>query len=201
MHPLVIGISGHTLGGPIPLICAPIVAANRDTAIHQATLMRQHDPQPDIVELRADHLDAITAIGDLLAELAALLSPDIPLLFTNRGRDEGGAGMYEEQARLESIALAIRSGNVALVDVELATAATERQALQALARAHGVGCIISAHHFTATPADAALDDLLDRLATSGGDVAKLAVTAVVPDDALRLLRATQRASMYVRRCP
>jgi len=176
---------------PSPSICVPIVAADATEALHQAQVIHAHDPLPDLVEFRADFLRGFLTdhippfLKDICAELGG-----IPLLFTNRRAAEGGEWVGSEADRLALIHAAIASGSVALVDVELATAASARDALLAQAQAAGVGVIISAHDFHETPDDAALERLLVDLIAARGDAAKLAVTAQTPDDALRLLRVT-----------
>ncbi len=178
-----------------PLICVPIVAASAPAALRQAELLLIHNPRPDLVELRVDHLHALDLeeLIALLADMAALLGQHLPLLFTNRRAAEGGAGLYPESERIASMHAAIASGHIALIDCELAIETAIRAAIVTAAHAHGVGVIISAHDFTATPPDVQLDSWLAELAAAGGDAAKLAVMAQSPDDALRLLAATARA--------
>jgi 3-dehydroquinate dehydratase I len=179
----------------MPRVCVPIVAADGAEAQRQAAAIRAHDPQPDLVELRADHLQAILPkqIAPLLNALHALLG-DLPLIFTNRRAAEGGAWVGTEVERLAIISAAIASDQIAWVDIEWATEAIARVDLMAQAQTADVEVIISAHDFTTTPVDAALDRLLADLISAGGDAAKLAVTAQAPDDALRLLRATERVA-------
>ncbi len=172
-----------------PLACVPIVAADAAEVLRQAEAIRVHEPRPDVVELRADHLRGLTSaqVMDALAEARSLLS-NMPFLFTNRRAAEGGAWEGTESARIDLIQAAIDSKQVLLVDVELATDARIRTEMQQ--QMHGV--IVSAHDFAKTPDDDELDRLLAELVAAGGNAAKLAVTAQTPDDALRLLRATAR---------
>ncbi len=183
------------LGMPPPLACVPIVAVDADELLRQAAVIRTHEPAPDVVEWRADHLRglALDALPELLGRLRATLSA-LPLLFTLRSPAEGGGGALSDEQRLAGITAAIQSGQVALVDVELAMPAAARGAIIAQAHQAGVGVIVSAHDFAATPADHDLDAIFAALSAAGGDAAKLAVTAQTPDDALRLLRATARAA-------
>jgi 3-dehydroquinate dehydratase-1 len=179
----------------MPLVCVPIVATNADALRHQAAAIRTHNPAPDAVELRADHLVGQTAseIAPLLADLHVILAP-LPILYTDRCVAEGGVGDGDEATRIARLHAAITSGQIALVDVELATEMQARTELMAAAQAAGVGVIISAHDFAGTPDDAALDERFAALIAAGGVAAKLAVTARVPADALRLLQATARAA-------
>lgn len=166
------------------------------TVLQQALALRLHAPAPDLAEWRVDAIRAMTPadLFNQLKQLHATLGPAIPLLFTNRRRDEGGGGNWREAERLASIAAAARSGLVALVDVELAVPAAARHHIHEVARQAGVGVVISAHDFTATPDDTTLTATLTALLQSGADVAKFAVTAQTPDDALRLLHVASQVA-------
>lgn len=184
---------GPSLGGAFPLVCAPIVAHDRVEVRQQAIAMSRYTPHPDLVELRADHLREISAsdIPGILAEMHEMLE-GIPSLFTNRAAFEGGATGWDEAERWASIHAAITSGSVAMIDLEFATNSTARGEIISAAKATQVGVIISSHDFAGTPDDASLTIRLNELIASGADVAKLAVTAQTPHDALRLLQATER---------
>ena len=175
-----------------PLCCVPIVATDRAEALAQAARIRAHTPSPDLVELRADYLTTMrpAEIATLLSELCAVLGRDLPLLFTYRRADEGGAGHADEATRLASITAAVTSRQVAFIDIELATTPEDRTRVMALAQAEGIGVVVSIHDFSGTPNDATLRDQFMRLIASGATVAKLVVTAKIPRDALRLLEMT-----------
>ncbi len=158
----------HLLLSPTsPLIAVPLVASDDAAALRQAVAIRAHDPAPDLVELRAD---------------------------THRGAAESGAGDWDAAERRACMEAAVASGQIAWMDVELATEAATRMEIIAAARQHGVQAIISAHDFSGTPDAATLDALFAALVAAGSDAAKLAVTAQTPDDVLRLLAATARAA-------
>jgi 3-dehydroquinate dehydratase-1 len=182
-------------GAREPRVCVPVVAADTGEMLRQAAAIRAHEPPPDVVEWRADYLRGLApgALPEILRQVWQVLS-DIPILFTLRRREEGGASNISEPDRLACIGAAIHSGHIALVDIELATAADARADVIAQAHAVGVGVIVSAHDFGGTPDAAALAASFAALCAAGGDAAKLAVTAQTPDDALRLLRVTARAA-------
>ncbi len=188
--------NGRALGGPLPLACAPLVAASLAGCVAQAGDLRQRRRRPDLVELRADHLRDVRpeAMGEAARAVADALGPHLPLLVTLRSPCEGGATDWSNALRVAGLLAAIHSGRVALVDVERAVPLTLRAEVLSHARNSGVGVIISAHDTRGTPDDATLDALLADLAASGGGAAKLAVTAREPGDALRLLAATRRAT-------
>ncbi len=186
----------HLLLSPTsPLIAVPLVASDDAAALRQAVAIRAHDPAPDLVELRADYLAGYGAeqTRRLLGELTGILG-DIPILYTHRGAAESGAGDWDAAERRACMEAAVASGQIAWMDVELATEAATRMEIIAAARQHGVQAIISAHDFSGTPDAATLDALFAALVAAGSDAAKLAVTAQTPDDVLRLLAATARAA-------
>ncbi|MEZ3114579.1 type I 3-dehydroquinate dehydratase [Halobaculum sp. MBLA0147] len=149
-----------------------------------------------------DHADLVEFRLDLAEEpLAALRAYDgpTPLLVTNRPRWEGG--QTAPYGRLDTLAAAVAFESVVAVDVELATLRgrppgtndTGVAELRERIRETETTLIASVHDFDGTPDREALDGLV-RAAAAAGDVGKVAVTAETPDDALRLLGATRRAT-------
>ena len=176
-----------------PLVCVPVVAPDCAAAAEQARATA--GLAPDAIELRVDHLADLTPERgvDLLRQVAAL---GIPVIYTDRSPREGGARPTAdrgEAARLAGIAAAIESGLPALVDLELATAAPERDRLLA-ARRRGVPVLLSCHDFDSTPDDATLLARLEAMEAAGADAAKLAVMPRDDGDALRLLAVCRAAT-------
>lgn len=172
------------LGHARPLVCVPLVGADVTTMLEQAT--RARSLTPDFVEVRADYL-AIrdqSAVSQILAGLEAL---GLPVIFTNRRADEGGARDQEEGARLDLLRTAIASGQINAFDVELGTDPGARQDLIATGNRHGVPAIVSYHDFHGTPACVTLDGVISRMAAAGADVAKVVVTPRDAESAVRLL--------------
>lgn len=174
-----------------PLVCVPIVAENAVAALAQAG--EAAALAPDLLELRADFLTELTPtlVVRLLEELRSF---DIPVLVTNRVEREGGARPQDEAARLAVLAAAIESGLPACVDLELATAPAEREALLRRARRHGVPVLLSYHDFTQTPDDARLWEALRAMVAAGADAAKLAVMPGEVADVARLLALCREAT-------
>lgn len=187
--------AGPHLGGVAPLCCVPLMAADAEELLWQAEAIAQHDLAPDLVEWRADALPQalLSEIPHLLPQVHAALG-GLPLLFTNRLRTEGGMDAWDEAARQASLQMASQSGAVRMIDLEAAMPAPERDRLLAVAHAAGVGVIISAHDFAATPDSMTLSLMFRKLLATDGDAVKYAVTAVKPHDALRLLRVTEQAA-------
>lgn len=174
-----------------PSICVPLVAASPAEACEQ--VVRLVVKNPDLIEVRLDYLAGITPqlAGDLLQELHRLCP--IPLLATFRRKEEGGASPLDETGRLAILEVALASGAIKLLDVELRTGEAGRTRLLDAARRLGVGSIISYHDFEKTPALPELSRILEELAATGADILKLAVMPKEPLDALNLLTATHEA--------
>ena len=138
----------------------------KDTA---AAVARLQDlaGQADLVEVRLDMMGAY----DLPALVAA---PGPPLVITNRARAQGGFADGGVGERLRPLRQAIDLG-CAYVDVEA-------DLLGLLGERGQTRVIVSEHDFERTPPD--LRDRMRRLAESDADVAKLAVMAQLPADAL-----------------
>jgi 3-dehydroquinate dehydratase-1 len=139
-----------------------------------------------------EHADCVEFRMDMAEEpLAALESYDgkLPLIATNRPEWEGGG--WAGAGRIDALETALEHDGVAAVDVELATLANgDGHGLVERAAESGVSVIVSTHEFEETPPQPELGRLLTR-AGEVGDVAKLAVTAETPKDALDLLAATR----------
>jgi 3-dehydroquinate dehydratase-1 len=154
-----------------------LAAATADLAAEPAA--REH---ADCVEFRMDMAE------EPLAALAAY-DGDLPLIATNRPGWEGGE--WTGEGRIDALQTAVDHDAVAAVDVELATLSNgDGHGLVERAAERGLPVIVSTHDFEGTPPRPELGRLLTR-AGEVGDVAKLAVTATDPDDALDLLAATR----------
>lgn len=164
--------------GPVPRIVA--AATDRDFAETGWAALA------DCIELRVDELRVPTPAGAIAAADAARRLGK-PLVGTVRWSAEGGAGtLSDAQRRALYEALAPRVDGL---DVELRSPLCDE--IVALARRHGRLAIVSAHCFDATPADAALQDLL---ADGGrrGDVVKIATATRGPADLARLVDLLRR---------
>ncbi len=184
-------IGGKRFGRDRPIVCVPLVAATAADALALAAQATPH--APDALELRADHLAERTP-GAIAALLPRLAECGVPLLFTNRAANEGGAQGGGEDARVATILAAIESGIPALVDLELATAPALRERVVNAGKRRGVPIILSSHDFAATPPDEELLARLAAMAEAGADATKLALLPREAGDAVRLLALCRAAT-------
>ncbi len=133
------------------------------TATSMADLRRRRDlvAGADMVELRLDGVTDVDVAG-------ALADRRLPVIVTCRPRWQGGMFDGDETTRLAILERAWELG-AEFVDVE------DGAAEAFVARVHGRRIVRSYHDFEGMPADA--EARLRRLAQSGAEIVKLAVTA------------------------
>jgi 3-dehydroquinate dehydratase I len=186
-------ISEAVRWGARPLICLPLVAALPETILDHAG--RLAAMQPDILEWRIDgyaEIDNIVSSLRLLAGIRRRIGA-IPLLFTCRMSEEGGGAVVSAQHRLELLTAAIGSGNIDIVDTELANSVDFLATVRQVARTQNIPLLLSYHNFRQTPDEEVLLDILHRAVSTGADIAKVAVMPNNAADVLTLFRVTNRA--------
>jgi len=186
----VLRLRGALVGGGVPQVCVPLVAATPEAAAAAAGALPAG--VADVVELRLDHLPGSARDGGLVraavAAVRAALPADVPLLATFRSAREGGAQPADDEAYAATVRAAVAAAPDA-VDVELATPGVA--ALVTQAHAVGLAVVVSHHDFAATPPADEIVALLRRQRDVGADVCKVAVMPRDPDDVLALLAATR----------
>lgn len=190
--PRKLSVRGRVIGGPVPLICLPLMAKDTQNLLAQAE--ETAAMRPDLVEWRADRMEFIPAPGTLKHMLASLrdILADIPLIFTCRSFDEGGSRRIDKSVRRRLNSEAAASECVDLIDTELSNGTQWIAALRQACQPAQVALILSYHNFDATPEEVFLLDRMLAAQTLGADVAKVAVTARNFADVLTLLSATFR---------
>lgn len=172
------------------LICVPLIGKTLDELkIHAHTLA---EAGADLIEWRVDHFTGVRddkQIRLALTEIRQILAT-IPLLFTFRSHKEGGETELDDDAYFALNRLAVASGLVNLIDIELFNEETQIRALVADAHAAGVKVIMSNHDFQKTPPQNEIVDRLCRMQELGADLPKIAVMPQSPQDVLTLLGAT-----------
>jgi 3-dehydroquinate dehydratase I len=183
-------VKGRTIGGQAPLVCLPLVAADRISLLEQAEALLPLDP--DLLEWRVDAFGDIDASLDALKDLTKAID-SVPLIYTCRIDLEGGMSALARDKRLAVIEAAIESGLVDVVDIELCNDAAFIETVLAKAAANGTKVILSFHDFDRTPEESAILERLQRAQEMGADIAKVAVMPKNHQDVLVLLAATLKA--------
>jgi len=186
-------VRGKVIGGPLPLICLPLVAKDRDSLLGQADELI--GLQPDLLEWRIDDYRKVTDIPACLALLQELrdVIKNIPLIFTCRIDREGGMQHISQEIRQKLIVAVMESGNIDLVDIELCNEQDFIGTVRKSAAATGVKLILSHHNFTETPDEDFIYATLIKAEDQGADIAKIAAMPTTNGDVLTMLSATNRA--------
>jgi len=140
----------------------------------------------DLVEIRLDGLhaggsSAGTAVWGHLAPL--------PLLFTARRGDEGGAGDLDSGVRASLLRAALVDAD--WIDIE-ATSLAELAPVAEAARENGIGLVVSYHDFEAVPDEETLAGVVQTARDAGATIAKIAATPEGPAELARLAEFTAR---------
>lgn len=197
-----ITIKNVTIGEGIPKICAPIVGKDMEAILSQAR--RLTELPVDVAEWRADWMDNITDDREVLDVLEALSNclGDMPLLMTFRTKAEGGEAFISSSAYEHLYHLAIQSGRVDMIDIELMCLENHKDSIgNLISEAHnkGVCVVMSNHDFQKTPDKAEILNRLRRMEQLEADILKIAVMPDNKKDVLTLLGATEEMTSETER--
>jgi 3-dehydroquinate dehydratase-1 len=190
---------GRKLGGETPLLCTPLVGANRERVLAEATsVLRQ---KPDIIEWRVDFFDAI-GDADAVIETARALRDVVgtrPVIFTRRSESGGGERVaIGDEKVVELYAAMAATRLVDFIDFETDGDSEHLRRVRESTQRHEIRLILSYHNLSYTPG---FDDLVDRFLEAerlGADVAMVQVMPRDRADVLRLLAATAEADSKTR---
>lgn len=188
-----ITLKNKVIGGPTPMICLPLVAAEMSELLGQAESLKQL--APDFLEWRIDSFSAVKDLNACLKALKVLQGAieKIPLIFTCRIHTEGGFKKLSQEERLKLITAAIESEGIDIVDIELCNERAFVETVRKTAKANSSKLILSYHNFTDTPDENVIIDKLVQAQDMGADIAKVAVMPKNYADVLTLLSATLKA--------
>ena len=170
-----------------PLICTPIAADNFDSYLN--LLQSAKNMGSDIAEFRIDYFNNISSeiLNNVINE------SELPLIVTNRNREDGGMFSSGEEVRLELLETAIES-NPSFVDIEVAIDREKRDNIIQKARINDVGIICSYHNFRHTPTPNEIFEIYSDINETGANVAKMVFTPVTDKDIRNILSVTERFS-------
>lgn len=185
-----------TFGGGNPAVAIPITGKTETEIRSEAADARG---EADLIELRAD---AFEGIHDTMRLLALLLDVrgafEGPILFTLRSEREGGRLNVDPEEYLDILRIAISSGCIDLIDIELGTGITAEaeeygistaQMLAEEAQSFGIHVVMSQHDFASTPHRAAIYAAMEQMRDSGADIAKGAYMPQAAEDVDEVLAA------------
>lgn len=130
---------------------------------------------PDLIEVRFDYMESPGDPGIIRD------STDLPLIATNRRKDQGGHSKMKEPDRVAVILEAVEAG-FDYADLELNTPKLEE--LGSRVKVLGGSLVISHHDFEGTPSAEELREIMNRMVERGADICKIIGTAQSPRDNL-----------------
>ena len=187
-------------GGAIPAVAIPVSGRTEAEICAEAAAARG---AADLIELRADAFEGIHDTMRLLSLLANVRAAfDGPILFTLRSEREGGLFTSDPEEYLDILRIAISSGCIDLIDIELGTEITAEaieygistaQMLAEEAKSFGIRVVMSEHDFTSTHRSADIYAAMERMRDCGADIAKGAYMPKTAEDTDEVLAAGLRA--------
>ncbi len=172
-----------------PKICVPLVGKTEQAIMDEVAFLSSVDF--DLAEFRVDFYefaDDLQKVKDILEKIRHNYNK--PLLFTFRTKKEGGEYEMSEDKYFELNHVAIESGYIDLIDVELFSSAHKIKELIAFAKERNVKVVMSSHDFFKTPAKEEIVKRLVQMQEYDADITKIAVMPKSEEDVLTLLSAT-----------
>lgn len=166
-----------------PLVCTSIIKDNEKDYFEN--LVKAIEAGSDLGELRIDFFNKINH-DDLLRIMS---KSQLPLIVTNRNKENGGYFAADEELRLSLLRSCIES-KPAFIDIELSTNEKDRSDIITTARENSVGVICSYHDFTNTPNRKEIFNIYRKVCDAGADLAKLVFTPHTNKDVQNIFEAT-----------
>jgi 3-dehydroquinate dehydratase type I len=167
-----------------PLICTSIIQSDKEAIL--LDLRKAKDEGSDLAELRIDFLNN----KDLSIIESIIANSPIPLIVTNRNRDDGGKFPSKDGDSRLSLLSSCIEWKPAFIDIELHTDKQDIDALTEKAHSNGVGVICSYHDFKKTPNLQEIMRIHREMIANKADLAKLVFTPTDKKDNLEILKAT-----------
>ena len=159
-----------------PRICVVVTASNVDEAVETIRMLQPQSP--DMIEIRLDHMASIGDIEQIR------VSTELPLIATNRSRDQGGHWKGSERERLTPLIEASAVG-FDYIDLELSTASIRETG--DTVRDEGAKMIVSHHDFERSLSISELDEVMRKELKLGAGICKIVGTAHTKRDSLDYL--------------
>jgi len=165
-----------------PVLCASIVATSEHDYFNR--LLEATEKDIDLAELR---LDFINDINENLAN-DLISKSKIPLIVTNRNKENGGTFQGDEKTRLSIINSSIKA-KPTFIDIELSTNEKDRGRIIDFAKENNVGVICSYHDFNKTPSETDIHKIYQEMYKTRSDLIKMVFTPHSSKDVRAILQA------------
>lgn len=171
-----------------PKICVPIIGNTEEEILEELELLNEVDF--DVIEWRVDHYHRVEDFSKVEEILRRINKLGKVLLFTFRNHDQGGAKEWTQEGYFSLNSLAIQSGLIDLIDIELFQNQEELKKIVKEAKKNNIKVIISNHDFDKTPPKEEIINRLYQMQNLGADITKIALMPEKEEDVLTLLEAT-----------
>lgn len=170
-----------------------IVGVVRDLSISKVRKAKKGGA--DIIELRIDLFKEKERSIEKIREFVKIEKEELnlPIIATNRRKEEGGGFKGTEEERVDLLAEIIDGVNIDAIDIEF-LAERKREIIEKAKKAHLL-VILSYHNFNGMPRREDMIEIVEKMYEGGGDIAKIAVTPETLSDALFLLQLVLNTSM------
>jgi 3-dehydroquinate dehydratase-1 len=177
--------------GDVELGLTPvIVGVLKRLSIQDAN--RAKESGADVIELRLDLLEGDERNIEQVKEF--LKEQKLPVIVTNRRREEGGSFVGTEEERIAMLSRIIEAAPVNAVDIEFLSHEEVKNKVIETANNLHIPVIISFHDFNGMPRRKDISNIIESMYDEGGSIAKIAVTPKSLNDALFLLTLTHEVS-------
>lgn len=153
---------------------------------------RAKESGADVIELRLDLLEGDERNIEQVKEF--LKEQKLPVIVTNRRREEGGSFVGTEEERIAMLSRIIETAPVNAVDIEFLSHEEVKNKIIETAKNRHIPVIISFHDFNGMPRREDISNIIESMYDEGGSIAKIAVTPKSLNDALFLLTLTHEVS-------
>lgn len=153
---------------------------------------RAKESGADLIELRIDLLRDEERDIERVKEFVSRLT--IPLIVTNRRKEEGGSFTGTEEDRIAMLNSVLETAAVDFVDVEFLSPTAGKTEIVEKAKGLLIPVIFSFHDFRGMPRHSELLKIIASMYEEGGSIAKIAVTPETLSDTLLLLNLTHELS-------
>ncbi len=177
-------IRNTTLSSDAPTICNALMGVTRESVIQETKILNMLGA--DIFEWRADCFKAIDSPDEELSTLQGLrkAAKDKPIIFSMRDKNSGADRDFSCEQRYNASIIAIESGCIDILEVELGCECVNE--LIECARAHGIATIVAAYDYHKTPDEDKILECISKCEALNGDIVKLAFSVCDKSDVLRL---------------
>lgn len=161
-----------------PAICCSVIGKDVETLENLSS--EAIDANIDILEVRLDKLKDFS-------DLRFLYDIDLPIILTNRTREEGGYFKGKETERVEII-LESLDKSISCVDIALSTPNDLINRVMDRADKENVSVILSFHDFEKVPSEKELDSIVKKMEVFGPDFKKIIGFSNNLDESMKILK-------------